>query len=93
VADSEGQRIMRREITAYGWPRGMREPVAAEYIGLSVSSLRAEVGAGRKVYLREDLDSYLDAKARRAPPAEPSVNPWLTVFDGPASPPAPRKRK
>jgi hypothetical protein len=34
-----------REITAYGWPRGMREPVAAEYVGLGVSSLRADASA------------------------------------------------
>ena len=54
-----------------GWPRGMREDMAAAYVGLSVSALRAERKAGRFpapvrltrgriVYLRDALDGYLD---------------------------------
>jgi predicted site-specific integrase-resolvase len=63
------------------WPRGMREATAAEYLGLSVSSLRTVVKAGgfkavqltpgRVVYLREDLDSYLDRAAGRVPVSLP----------------------
>lgn len=56
------------------WPRGMREPIASAYVGLSESALRAEVRAGRVhapvrltpnrvVYLREHLDEYLDRAA------------------------------
>jgi hypothetical protein len=71
----------------YGWPRGMQEATAADYIGLSASTLRAEVKAGRvkpvqltagrKVYLREDLDAYLDSKAGRAPPIADDADEWL----------------
>lgn len=57
-----------------GWPRGMREELAASYVGLSVSTIRAERAAGRfpapvsltrgrYVYLKESLDSYLDGKS------------------------------
>ena len=57
-----------------GWPRGLKEDLAAAYVGLSVSTIRAERGAGRfptpialtagrMVYLRDDLDFYLDRKA------------------------------
>ena len=53
------------------WPRGMSEPLAAAYVGLSVSSFRSEVKAGRapqpsfitrrrKVWLKDSLDGYLD---------------------------------
>ncbi len=59
-----------------GWPRGLREEFAAEYVGLSVSTWRAECKAGRapkpvhitvgrQVWLRDDLDRWLDAKAGR----------------------------
>jgi predicted DNA-binding transcriptional regulator AlpA len=61
-----------------GWPRGLREPLAAAYVGLSASTIRAEYAAGRfpapvaltvgrQVWLRDDLDLWLDAKAGRAP--------------------------
>lgn len=73
-----------------GWPRGMREELAAAYIGLSESGLRAEVKAGRIkptpltpgriVYLREHLDSYLDKRDGRAPveaAAAPDGSEWL----------------
>lgn len=70
------------------WPRGMREETAAEYVGLSVSSIRAaqarrdfpasvQLTPGRIVYLREDLDAYLDRKAGRT--AALAENPWLTA--------------
>lgn len=61
------------------WPRGMPESIAAEYVGLSVSTIRAarvrrdfpdpvQLTPGRIVYLREDLDAYLDRKAGRVVP-------------------------
>lgn len=54
-----------------GWPRGLREDLAAAYVGISVNGLRAKVEAGeiqpprrhssgRIVYLRDSLDAYLD---------------------------------
>lgn len=57
-----------------GWPRGLREELAAEYVGLSVTSLHAlrtrgefpqpvALTKGRIVFLRDDLDAWLDAKA------------------------------
>ncbi|MDR3534236.1 MAG: hypothetical protein P4L90_27185 [Rhodopila sp.] len=71
---------MGKEYPLPDWPRGMREPLAAAYVGLSESSLRAEVKAGkvkpvwltagRQVYLREDLDAYLDRAAGRTPAVE-----------------------
>jgi hypothetical protein len=72
---------------AYGWPRGMREATAAEYVGLSASTLRGEVKAGRavsvqltagrKVYLREELDAYLDTAAGRAPADTEGADEWM----------------
>ncbi len=58
-----------------GWPRGLHEDWAAAYVGLSTSSFRTVardegisavwLTARRKVYLREDLDAWLDRKAGR----------------------------
>lgn len=77
-------------MTLPGWPRGMPAELAAAYIGLSASGLRVEVRAGRisatvltpgrVVYLREDLDSYLDARAGRTPAPVEAENPWLTAL-------------
>jgi prophage regulatory protein len=58
------------------WPRGLREELAAHYVGLSVSSIRSlrqrgefpapiPLSKGRLVFLREDLDAWLDRKAGR----------------------------
>jgi predicted DNA-binding transcriptional regulator AlpA len=58
------------------WPRGMREALAADYVGLSSSTFRREwsegrapgpvhLTPGRQVWLREDLDQWLDRKAGR----------------------------
>ncbi|HWX50528.1 MAG TPA: hypothetical protein VNZ61_20980 [Roseomonas sp.] len=76
---------MRDDDKLPGWPRGLTEPLAAAYVGLSVTTFRAAVQAarvepvwltrGRKVWLREDLDRWLDAKAGRVA-AAPEVNPW-----------------
>jgi predicted DNA-binding transcriptional regulator AlpA len=59
------------------WPRGMPAPMAAHYVGLSESTLRNEMNAGRfpkavrvsvarVVWLKEDLDAWLDEKAGRS---------------------------
>ncbi|KAA5609133.1 hypothetical protein F1189_25850 [Rhodovastum atsumiense] len=69
------------------WPRGLSEDLAAAYVGLSSSTFRREVGAGRapasvrltpgrQVWLREDLDAWLDRLAGRAP-ASAGTNPWM----------------
>lgn len=63
-----------------GWPRGMSEEMAAAYIGLSPSILRREsdsgkgpkrhaITSGRNIYLREELDGYLDRIAGKASPS------------------------
>ncbi len=68
------------------WPRGMSAPVAAEYLGLSETAFRALVAAGdapagvrypcrRDVWLREDLDAWLDRLAGKAA-ASGKINPW-----------------
>lgn len=72
-----------------GWPRGMREELAASYVGLSVSTIRAERAAGRfpapvsltrgrYVYLRDALDAWLDGKAllQTLPAGQDASNPW-----------------
>lgn len=73
-----------------GWPRGLREPLAAAYVGLSGSTFRQVVvpqvpairlTPSRVVWLREDLDRWLDAKR---PSSEPNFwhqaeNPWHQV--------------
>lgn len=63
-----------------GWPRGLHEHLAAAYVGLSVSTVRTlrehedfpapvRLTERRLVFLREDLDAWLDEKAgRRQPP-------------------------
>ena len=67
----------------------MREELAAGYVGLSVSTIRAERAAGRfpspilltpgrHVYLRDDLDTWLNAKAGRPTlAAESDGSEWL----------------
>jgi hypothetical protein len=66
------------------WPRGMSEGLAAAYVGISVSSLRTEVLAGRapaavwitkgrKIWLREDLDAWLNRAAGRPGSTYPIV--------------------
>lgn len=67
----------------------MREALAAEYIGISALTLRVlrgkrdfphpvQLTPGRIVWLREDLDAFLDRKAgRRVPLLE--ENEWMTA--------------
>ncbi len=63
------------------WPRGLKEALAAEYVGLSVSTFRAEVAHDRapkpvlltmrrQVWMRDALDAWLDGKAGVAAPAQ-----------------------
>ena len=67
-----------------GWPRGLSEPLAAAYVGLGVSTFRREVDAGRApkparltpgrmVWLRDDLDAYLDRCAGRVSASAPAA--------------------
>ena len=74
-----------------GWPRAMNEEWASAYISLSQSLFRVQVEAGeapqpvwltpgRKAWLREDLDAYLDRKAGRSPASDPA-NDWMKAFD------------
>lgn len=62
------------------WPRGMRDELAAAYVGLGLSTFLREVEAdraprpvrltpGRKVWLKEDLDAWLDRLAGRPAPS------------------------
>jgi hypothetical protein len=63
------------------WPRGMPLDLAAAYCGISGGLLRAigpqpvRIGQKRKVWLREDLDAWLDRMAGKE--ASSSTNPWL----------------
>lgn len=70
-----------------GWPRGLRSDLAALYVGLSTTTFRKEVAAGRApqpihltegrlVWLRDQLDSWLDRMGGGALPSE-EHNPWL----------------
>lgn len=85
------------------WPRALCEGWAAVYVGqLSVSAFRTEVGAGRipaavqitsgrKAWLIEDLDAYLDGKAgKRSAPADALpdnlVAEWDMACDGAREP-------
>ncbi len=73
-------------------PRGLPEEQAAYYIGLGITTFRAEEAKGqfratwlterRKVYLRDHLDAYLDRKAG-SPAAAPvdDVPDWQKALD------------
>ena len=69
-----------------GWPRGLSEGLAAAYVGLSQSQFRKFVDqenapqpvpfpCKRVIWLREDLDAWLDRLAGRTP-ASAAINPW-----------------
>ena len=63
------------------WPRGLPETLAAAYVGLSVNTFRRYgpqpvwLTKGRKVWLREELDRWLDQKAGRVSDSSPED--WL----------------
>ncbi len=78
------------------WPRGMSPKIAALYVGVSPALLRQEslakraplpvrMGQRRLVYLREDLDAYLNKLAGKnaAAPAEAdSSAEWDALLNG-----------
>lgn len=68
-------------------PRGLRAEEAARYCGISRSSLHALVARGQAprpvhptpgiaIWLREDLDRWLDGLAGRPAPSPQPVNSW-----------------
>jgi predicted DNA-binding transcriptional regulator AlpA len=77
------------------WPRGLREELAAQYIGLSVTTFRREwregraprpiqLTVGRQVWLRDELDRWLDGKAgvhNDLAPIEALVDEWNAACD------------
>ena len=78
-------------VSVAAWPRGLQEELAAAYVGLSQTSFRSYVmpvvrrialTPGRFVFLREDLDAWLDSKAGAAPDksAEPEDF-WASLTD------------
>jgi len=74
-----------------GWPRALRAELAAAYLGLSRSMLHALVARGEAprptyltratpVWLRDELDAWLDARAGRAPAS--AKNSWDEALAG-----------
>ena len=80
-------------------PRGMPQAIAARYVGLSESQFGLmwrqgaapqpiKLAARRQVWLREDLDRWLDEKAGRArdgatpTPEDPGVAIWEAAIHG-----------
>lgn len=66
------------------WPRALREPLAAAYVGMSPASFRRHVDVrpvqtapGIAAWLIEDLDRWLDERAGRVA-GSPESNPWHT---------------
>lgn len=70
------------------WPRGLRESDAADYVGLSVTSVRAlraardfpapvQLTPGSLIYLREDVDAWLDRRAGRVSRPAEDGSEWL----------------
>jgi predicted DNA-binding transcriptional regulator AlpA len=73
-------------------PRGMKEQLAAYYVGLAATTFRKEVTedrapkpirltGGRQVWLKDDLDKWLDQAAGKKPsPTEPDE--WKDSIKG-----------
>lgn len=72
-------------MSGHGWPRAMPIATAAEYVGLSASTVRRLCGAGefpkpvnitdaRIAWLKEDLDAWLDMKAGKV--RAPALDGW-----------------
>lgn len=81
-------------------PRGLRAELAALYVGVSEAWWHAAVKAGNApapiyltprlpIWLREDLDAWLDARAGRDA-ASSAVNPWDAALDARRRAPPPR---
>lgn len=75
-----------------GWPRGLSVGLAAKYVSLSESAFLASVDAGhapapawitkgRKIWLRDDLDGWLDRLFARGVALEATGNDWLDAID------------
>jgi hypothetical protein len=64
------------------WPRGMNIVIAAAYCGIGKGLLSRDgpkpikIGAKRLVWLREDLDKWLDRLAGNVPASGIEINPW-----------------
>lgn len=68
------------------WPRALRAPLAAAYVGVSVPAFREHIAPtlsvisptpGTRAWLREDLDAFLDGKVGRVA-ALVEENSWPT---------------
>jgi hypothetical protein len=63
------------------WPRAMPVDAAAEYCGIGTTMLRRDgpkpvrIGEKRLVWMKEDLDAWLDRLAGKTP-ASGEINPW-----------------
>jgi hypothetical protein len=65
---------LQKKLTIHGWPRAMPVDLAARYIGLAPKTLRNRLcrraenpfpvkrrrQGGKVIFLKEDLDAYLD---------------------------------
>lgn len=78
----------RRDLIPDAWPRGMRDVVAAAYLGLGLTTFHGLAKTegfpkahwptdGCKIWLREDLDAWLDRLAGRAPDLVDDGDKWL----------------
>lgn len=79
----------------HAWPRGMRPPIAAEYCGISETWLHAAVkrkefpapvrlSEGRVIWLKDDLDRWLDEKAGRSNAGAGAASALPTGADSPS---------
>lgn len=86
----------------HAWPRGMRVEIAAAYCGISEPWLQAALGrqefpapvrlsAARVIWLKDDLDRWLDEKAGRSkagagdasgPQSADALSDWDRAFGG-----------
>lgn len=83
----------------HAWPRGMRIEIAAAYCGISETWLQAALGrqefpapvrlsAARVIWLKDDLDRWLDEKAGRSKAdagdasAVDALSDWDRAFGG-----------
>ncbi len=77
------------------WARGMKQEVAASYVGLSPSGFLRAVSVGmlpqpkwitrgRKIWLKDDLDDFLDRLFKRSSNVEEEA--WMRSLDEDRSP-------
>ena len=86
ITDPSWPRVLSEHSPAWV-PRGLPAKTAAYYVGFSVTSFRAHVAPqvpavrispGRLVWLREDLDRWLDGR-RGSLPAPENLDPFLEI--------------